>query len=351
MKLKKSLIMLGALLGKYKKAELIDSFRGIYMPYWSYRVEQQGSFAIDATGGTTRDGDYLVTDKYEIRGNIDKTYEGVGHDASRAFDDEISECLEPFNASGRVPFTPGFLSGFYADVADENPRKYRNRVKAYAEEETVRSLLENAGVRSQAQAWDASISGSAGVRIPNQITKIERVFYPVWFMSYRQGDKLTYATVNGQTGKVVADFPISPLRFLAAALLVALAIFLPLNFFLTLKPETALIVTTALLAAGVFLCSRQYRSMRDRIKNMSQVRVDSGYESFLTFAKIVAGLGVGICALILFMAPVYNLMFYIPCLVEAAFLFLVIYQTFRFQMKMATRRPPQFNKTGGDDNA
>ena len=336
---------------KYKKAELVDSFRGIYMPYWSYRVEQKGSVAVDATGSTSRDGDYLVTNKYEIRGEIDTAYEGVAHDASRAFDDEISECLEPFDARKRVPFTPGFLSGFYADVADENPRKYREMAKEYAEQETARKLYNDAGIRTQVNANAVRTTGVTGVRVPTQITKIDRVFYPVWFMSYREGDKLTYATVNGQTGKVVADFPISPLRFLLAALLTALLLFLPLNFFLTLKPEAALIVTTALLLVGVILSARQYRALRKRLAGTDRLRKESGYDSFMTFAKIMAGLGVLVCAGILIAAPVYNMAFYIPCLVEAAFLFLVIFQTFRFQMKMAMRRPPQFNKKGGDDNA
>ncbi len=336
---------------KYKRAELVDSFRGIYMPYWSYRVEQKGDVAIDASGSSYRDGDYVCTPKYEIRGQIDNAYEGVSHDASRAFDDEISECLEPYDVLKRLPFTPGFLSGFYADVADESPRKYRDKVKAYAEQETARQIFHDAGVRSKESSNAIRMSGTAGIRVPTQITRIDRVFYPVWFMSYREGDKLTYATVNGQTGKVVADFPISPLRFLLAALLCAALLFLPLNFFLTLKPETALITTTALLLAGVFLSARQYRALRRRFEATDRLRQETGYASFLTFAKIMAGVGVLVCAGILIAAPVYNLAFYIPCLAEAAFLFLVIFQTFRFQMKLAMRRPPQFNKTGGNDHA
>ena len=42
--------------------------------------------------------------------------------------------------------------------------------------------------------------------------------FPVWFMSYRNKDRVAYATVNGQTGKVSADIPMSvPKYFVCAA--------------------------------------------------------------------------------------------------------------------------------------
>lgn len=36
---------------------------------------------------------------------------------------------------------------------------------------------------------------------------------PVWFLSYRNKDRVAYATVNGQTGKVAADIPVDSRKF------------------------------------------------------------------------------------------------------------------------------------------
>ena len=49
--------------------------------------------------------------------------------------------------------------------------------------------------------------------------------FPVWFMSYRNGDRITYATVNGQTGKVAADLPIDIKKYLLFSGVLALIIF------------------------------------------------------------------------------------------------------------------------------
>ena len=334
---------------EYKKEELIDSFRGIYMPYWSFRVEQQGEAHIEAESPSSRDGDYVVTDHYDIRAQIDTVYDGITHDASRAFDDEISECLSPFDAHKRVPFTPGFLSGFYADVADEDPGKYEKRVKEYTELETARKLLEDNGVR--ATTSDLMLKGVSNVQVPSEIGSVYRVFYPVWFMSYRNGNNITYATVNGQTGKVVADFPISTSRFILAALLAALAFFIPLNFFFTLKPGAALAVTTLLLVIGMIMTRRENRKLLDRLEGTQRETILGKISSIQALSTILSVGCVILAAFILVTNPVRNKDYYIPCFIEAAVLFLTIFMNFLVQKKLATRRPPQFNKKGGNDNA
>ncbi len=76
-------------------------------------------------------------------------------------------------------------------------------------------------------------------------------------MSRKNGDKMTYAAVNGQTGKVVADFPISTKKFLGLSAAIAAGVFVLLNGFLTLRPEPAIIVSMVLnIIAMIFLGSK-----------------------------------------------------------------------------------------------
>ena len=151
---------------RYKKEELVDGFRAIYMPYWSYAVEQKGRAKVEVESSASRDGDYLVTDQYTIEGDVDMAYDGWTHDASKAFDDEISECLAPFDTQGRKPFTPGYLSGFYVDVADERSNKYADDAKRYFEKLTAEKLLESDEVNRKAKDNDAHTTGITGVSIP-----------------------------------------------------------------------------------------------------------------------------------------------------------------------------------------
>lgn len=336
---------------RYKKEELIDGFRAIYMPYWSYAVEQKGRAKVDVESSASRDGDYLVTEQYTIEGDVDMTYDGWTHDASKAFDDEISECLAPFDTQGRKPFTPGYLSGFYVDVADERSNKYADDARRYFERLTAEKLLENDVVNRRAKEKDAHTTGITGVSIPTKVTRSEQVLYPVWFMSYREGDRITYATVNGQTGKVVADFPISPWRFLAAALLTALAAFAVLSLFFTLKPESALILTGLLLIIGVVMCSRQAKRLSERYNDEEAARTRADYIRSQKAAIVMTILAVIVSGVVLILAPVYNAVFYAVCIAEAVILFILIRKSFLLQMQLATHKPPQFNKKGGKDHA
>ena len=62
---------------------------------------------------------------------------------------------------------------------------------------------------------------------------VELALLPVWFLSYRNGDRVSYAVVNGQTGKAAADLPVDGKRYLAGSLLLAVPLFFLLNSYTT----------------------------------------------------------------------------------------------------------------------
>ena len=277
---------------RYKKAELVDSFRGIYMPYWSYHVDQKGTAVICADGATTTSGDYEITGEYALDVDIDLAYDGYSHDASKAFDDEISECLEPFEVAGRRSFTPGFLSGFYVDTADDDSEKYRQDAESFFDRLTAERLIESQ-VKEGVSSYHPK--GIQDVTVPTEAVKAEQVLLPVWFMSYRDGDHITYATVNGQTGKVVADFPVSPLRYLAASLLTMAVLFVFLNFVFTLKPEWALIVTGCLMLLAFMTGKKPFRKLKNWKKTSTKAREDLRY--ILLFCVGFSAFGVWLISL------------------------------------------------------
>ncbi len=92
-----------------KDPKYIDGFRGIYMPYWAYYFTQQGEFRINGKKSYRR-GDYIYTDYYDLKGEIDAYYKGITYDASSSFADSISEALAPYDVKGMKAFTPAYLS-------------------------------------------------------------------------------------------------------------------------------------------------------------------------------------------------------------------------------------------------
>ena len=192
-----------------KDPKYIDSFRGIYMPYWAYYVTQQGSFCVKGKKEYRR-GDYIYKDYYNLSGNIDAYYKGLSYDASSSFADNISEQLAPYDVKGMKAFTPSFLSGFYADTADVAPSIYQGNAKTTAQAQTLQQIKNIPDFKS----YDISASMGKNDSFHTETKEVDSTMFPVWFMSYRNKDRVAYITVNGQTGKLVADLPIDPKKYI-----------------------------------------------------------------------------------------------------------------------------------------
>lgn len=233
-----------------KDPKYIDGFRGIYMPYWAFYLTQKGDFMIPAHK-EYRSGNYLITDHYNLQGHVDAYCKGLSYDASSSFSDNISEQLAPYDVKGMKAFTPAYLSGFYADTADVDSSVYQPDAEAMISEQTAAAVKKVPAFRS----YDMDISPSyygRGTFSP-KVEAVDRAMFPVWFMSYRNKDRVAYVTVNGQTGKVVADLPVSPKKYVMGSLLLAIPIFLILALMFTMMPTTLLAVSSILAIVSSML--------------------------------------------------------------------------------------------------
>lgn len=226
-----------------KDPKSIDGFRGIYMPYWAFYITQKGPISL--YGFTKhRSGDYICTDNFQLTGEVDSYYKGISYDASSSFADSISEALAPYDVKGMKAFTPGYLSGFYADTADVPASVYQPEAEATASQETM-SSLNKVPIFAPYTINTSTVSDPVAL-FHTKTETIDRTMFPVWFMSYRKNDRVAYATVNGQTGKVVADIPIDPKKYALGSLLLAIPIFLILAAFVTLLPSRLLTISAIL---------------------------------------------------------------------------------------------------------
>lgn len=244
----------------------IDGFRGIYMPYWTYQLVQKGTVSVGGEN-SRRKGDYIYTDHYQLRGDMDNYYLGYSYDASTSFYDNISEALAPYDAKELVHFTPAFLSGFYADTADIGSEVYLNDAVEQAEESTFQRVKKEKAFKDY-KIVNRKRDTPPEKGFKTRLRKADSTMYPVWFLSYRNKDQVAYATVNGQTGKVVADMPIDPKRYLAASLLLAVPVFILLNLFLTLKPAAVLGISVALVFASLMIYIQELKAIYKKENNL-----------------------------------------------------------------------------------
>ena len=241
-----------------------EHFRVLYVPYWEYRITQQGESSLQ--GSREADG---MDETLSLSVEIDAQYRSIFYDASEAFDDRIAEQIAPFYDENLEPFSPEYLSGNYAAVSDVAAGVYERSAKDYANAVAVGSLPMMEGYKELTRQTPVRFSlpeegERADALFHTRLTQTSQAMFPVWFLTWRRRNRVSYAVMNAQTGALFSDHPVDPLRF--AGLLAVCALPLFLLFMLLPSPGAYGMLGISLLPAaaayGAFLwTSREIRSM------------------------------------------------------------------------------------------
>lgn len=240
------------------KTQQVEKIRGIYMPYWVYSFDKDGEQSNTGSRYSHRVGDYVYYDDYTISTNIKASCEGVSHDAAANFSDHLSEAIAPFSMKEKKEFSPTYLSGYYADSQDVNGEVYREECNKIANEQAANELKKDSTY--------AKYGCKPQVNMRHKDTKLG--LFPVYFLATRnkKGDRISYAVVNGQTGKVAAEIPIDFKKYLIVSLILAVGLFFLFNGFLTLTPTKIIIISIIFNAISLVISSLQMNKVIARDK-------------------------------------------------------------------------------------
>ncbi|MBE5996640.1 MAG: TPM domain-containing protein [Lachnospiraceae bacterium] len=244
-----------------RNPEFLERFRGIYMPYWLYRIHFNNSITLPAVS-EKRDGNYTIRDEMNVTCDLGGNYGSIPYDASSSFDDQIAQTIAPFSAKKMLPFKPAYLAGFYADTSDVEPEVYRQDAMDRAGEyaiDVIRSKMASGGVRPEMPGSKAEVEEALGTKCEYP----EGAFLPVWFLTWRKKERVAYAIVNGETGKVSADIPVDLGRYFLGTILVAAVLFVIGTLLVSMTAPTALSIASVLAAvAGGLFCFELRSIMR-----------------------------------------------------------------------------------------
>lgn len=197
--------------GTLRSDSMIDKLTGIYVPFWCYDVHSTDS--MHGTGLIVSREDhadyyYTVTQYYDVAREVSARFEKIPADASEKMNDDDMDKLEPFNYSElrkfEMPYLSGYLSERYNYTAEEMFDRIYKRTNRYIKEAADKTLTGYSSVTSRTDT-------------PNsRITARYYALLPVWMLNYRYNGKDYTFLMNGQTGKIVADRPVSTGRSVAA---------------------------------------------------------------------------------------------------------------------------------------
>jgi hypothetical protein len=217
--------------GKLKSRALVDTVKGVYIPYWTFDAQVTCPWTAEAgyyyyTTETYRDdkGDMQERQVQQTR------WEPASGVVEHFFDDEpvpgtqgVSKALlhqvEPYPTNELVPYDTSFLSGF---VVEHYQVVLLDAAKS--SEDQMRAKL--------MQLCAAEIPGDTyrGLAINPTFSArtFKHILVPLWLLTYTYGARVFHVLVNGATGRMGGEYPKSfwKVFFLVAGIIIFVMIIL-----------------------------------------------------------------------------------------------------------------------------
>lgn len=203
----------------------INKIQGVYVPFWMFDGRAEGDQHFNATKVRKfRHGDTEVTETQHFmvyrKGNL--SFEKVPVDASTKMDDAYMDSIEPYDYKDLTAFSTAYLPGYLADKYDVSAEQCKSR----ADKRCENSLIEE--LQSTVKGYTTCIPVEGNVSLKRG--KVHYALLPVWVLTTNWNNKKYTFMMNGQTGKMVGDLPVSNGKFwgtfagIAAVLTAALSL-------------------------------------------------------------------------------------------------------------------------------
>ena len=188
----------------------IEQIQGIYVPFWLFDGWGEADMTFHATRSMThRQGNYQVTDTQHF--NIHRAgtvqFEKLPVDASTKMPDGNMDSIEPYDYSQLVAYSNAYLPGYLADRFDVSVDDSAERADRRCRASCIQVIS------STVSGYETCTTTSANVRLHRG--EVKYALLPVWMLHTKYNGKDYLFSMNGQTGKLTGDLPVSMAKFWA----------------------------------------------------------------------------------------------------------------------------------------
>lgn len=220
--------------GSFSNNNHLEEVKGVYVPFWLY------SGHVDATGQyeakqneVFRQGEYEITRSkhFEVDRAGTISFSRIPVDASTKMPDDLMDSIEPFDYRTITEFSLSYMPGFLANKYDISKDQCMKRA-----DERARNTAE-AELRATVTGYSTVATRAHDEQIHNE--KTEYAVLPVWLLSTNWEGKNFLFAMNGQTGKMIGNLPISKMKQTITLALVFILSFLIFGSFLLGGEDTS----------------------------------------------------------------------------------------------------------------
>jgi hypothetical protein len=211
-----------------KAAQIQDKMRGVYLPFWSFSMLAESrwssqigeywyrteTYTVVEDGKTvTRTRQVRETEWWNLSGLHNNYYSGYLVSGSKGLPQAVAERIKPFRLEALKRYQPYFLAGWlgeeYSIVKDAALDLCKQEFSRW-EQQNVAGFLPG--------------DTQSGTVVETEFSNInsDLILLPIYLLTYRYRDKVYRFLINGQTGKMAGDKPLSPWRIALAIGLVIL---------------------------------------------------------------------------------------------------------------------------------
>lgn len=182
----------------------LQEVKGVYVPFWLFDGTATADVAFKTTRTHTRTTGkerIITTDHFEVwrKGNV--LFANVPVDGASKMPDSYMDAIEPFDFGELKPFSLSYLPGFLADKYDVPAEECFSRVETRCRSTALDSM------RSTVIGYESCIPMREDVSL--SCGEVEYALLPVWLLSTKWKDQNYLFAMNGQTGRLVGNLPVS----------------------------------------------------------------------------------------------------------------------------------------------
>jgi DNA-directed RNA polymerase subunit RPC12/RpoP len=214
--------------GDLKTSAVMDKMKGVYLPFWSFSMRADSTWqasigehwyrtetytTTDSKGNTvTRTRQVQETEWYPLAGKHHRYYSGYLVSGSKGLPQDQALRVQPYQLPALKRYAPWYLAGWFAEeysIAREQALQISQQEFYRREQSNIAAFLPGDTHRSLSVNTNFSHVNS------------DLCLLPIYIASYKYQDKIYRFLLNGQTGRMAGDKPVSWQRI---AILVAVIV-------------------------------------------------------------------------------------------------------------------------------
>ncbi len=188
---------------EFKNKKKIEEMAGVYVPFWMFDCDCDAAITYNAeriTHWSDANYNYTKTDYFKLFRSGSIGFANIPVDGSKKADDSYMEAVEPYDYSEAVDFNGAYLSGYLADKYDVSLEDSIERANERVKNSTISAFNDTTGTYMAVYPEHTRVNFSNG--------KVRYSLLPVWMLNIKYLDKVYQFAINGQTGKVVGQYPV-----------------------------------------------------------------------------------------------------------------------------------------------